>query len=86
MAPGSCDFSGTARASKSYGSCMYPSSLRFMRHQCFLEHAMVRAPVLKLSEGTPLQKHHELGEMRSRTEQIPNIARESIPSKQVITI
>ncbi|XP_011014892.1 PREDICTED: PLASMODESMATA CALLOSE-BINDING PROTEIN 3-like [Populus euphratica] len=30
MAPGSCDFSGTASASKSdpsYGSCMYPSSL-----------------------------------------------------------
>jgi hypothetical protein len=47
---------------------------------------LVRAPVLKLSEGTPLQKHHELGEMGSRTEQIPNIARGSIPSKQVITI
>ncbi|KAJ7013642.1 hypothetical protein D5086_002775 [Populus alba] len=30
MAPGSCDFSGTASASKSdpsYGSCMYPSSV-----------------------------------------------------------
>ncbi|XP_058001259.1 PLASMODESMATA CALLOSE-BINDING PROTEIN 3 isoform X2 [Hevea brasiliensis] len=31
MAPGSCDFSGTATVAKtdpSYGSCVYPSSLR----------------------------------------------------------
>jgi hypothetical protein len=47
---------------------------------------LVRAPVLKLSEGTPLQKHHELGEMSSRTEEIPHITGGSIiifPSKQV---
>ncbi|XVE81346.1 hypothetical protein DITRI_Ditri15bG0056300 [Diplodiscus trichospermus] len=32
MAPGSCDFAGTATVAKtdpSYGSCMYPSSQRF---------------------------------------------------------
>ena len=36
------------------------------------------APVLKLSEGTPLQKHHELGETSSRTEEIPQITGGSI--------
>ncbi|EEF44222.1 hydrolase, hydrolyzing O-glycosyl compounds, putative [Ricinus communis] len=33
MAPGSCDFSGTATIAKtdpSYGSCVYPSSLRYV--------------------------------------------------------
>ncbi|MBA0780041.1 hypothetical protein Gotri_004185, partial [Gossypium trilobum] len=33
IAPGSCDFAGTATVAKtdpSYGSCMYPSSLRYV--------------------------------------------------------
>ncbi|ESR34164.1 hypothetical protein CICLE_v10005883mg [Citrus x clementina] len=41
MAPGSCDFSGTATIAKtdpSYGSCMYPSSLRYVLFfPCFVK-------------------------------------------------
>lgn len=39
MAPGSCDFSGTATFAKtdpSYGSCVYPPSPRYAMHHCFI--------------------------------------------------
>ncbi|XWS13421.1 hypothetical protein CRYUN_Cryun36dG0035900 [Craigia yunnanensis] len=52
MAPGSCDFSGTATIAKtdpSYGSCMYPSS---QRYACFSSLTLLKK--LSLQLGFPL--------------------------------